>query len=167
MPECADRTTREVSRGGIMVREIPAPLTPEEKVRKAAEEEREKTREAELAEQRRRDRLLLSRYESSDGLEVVRQRTLRLAEDSGKSAQDRYDLLGKEKATNAAEVEALKKAGKRVPVPLTRKLESIDVAMGVEAKRIEEYRAEIKRINERFDAERMRYLELTTGRTVR
>jgi len=160
MPECADRAIREFGRGGTVVREIPAPLTPEEKAKKAVEDERAKKREAELAEQRRRDRLLLSRYESVDALEAARQRNLRLAEEAGKSANDRHALLEKEKATNLAEVESLKKAGKRVPVPLTRKLESIDVSLGVEKKRIEEHHAEIKRINERYDGERVRYLEL-------
>lgn len=164
MPECTDRAVRELNRQGMVVREIPPPLTAEEKAKKAAEEAQEKKRAEELAEERRRDRLLLSRYETIEALEAARQRSLRAVAEGTKGARDRLALLEKEHGTSQAEIATFQKDGKRVPLPLTRKLESIEANIATEKKRLVDLEAETHRINDRFDGERTRYLQLTAAR---
>lgn len=74
IPECADRTMRELNSAGALKREIAPPPTPEQK--RLAEEQIRQRQAAELAmtEQRRSDQAMLARYRSETDIENARLR---------------------------------------------------------------------------------------------
>lgn len=163
LPECGDRPVRELTPNGRVVREIPAPLTPQQRAERAAQEERERRLQEQQAEERRLDRLLLSRYDSVEAIEAARKRSLEVSEEGAKSARDRMTLLDRERKVAQAELDALQATGKPIPMPLRRKLEALAEQIRQEASQIGYQEEEIKRINARFDTERARYLELIRG----
>ncbi|GGI18858.1 DUF4124 domain-containing protein [Oxalicibacterium faecigallinarum] len=74
IPECADRTMRELNNAGALKREIVPPPTAEQK--RLAEEQRKQRQAEELAaiEQRRSDQALLARYRNEEEIENARAR---------------------------------------------------------------------------------------------
>src|SRR3979411_410717 len=81
IPECIDRPAREFGRNGVLKREIPAPLTAEQKRQQQLDEEKRKAEEAAAAEQKQIDRAILSRYRNEGEIELARKRTLDLVEE--------------------------------------------------------------------------------------
>lgn len=74
IPECATRAMREYSDRGVLKREIPAPLTTEQKRELEAQRRQQQAAEAALLEQRRSDRALLIRFRDEQDIEAARQR---------------------------------------------------------------------------------------------
>jgi len=74
IPECADRSMRELNNTGVLKREITPPPTAEQK-RLAEEQAKERlAKELAMIEQRRSDQALLARYRSEADIESARQR---------------------------------------------------------------------------------------------
>ena len=66
--ECSTRPMREMDRHGITRREIPAPLTAHEKLKKEDEARIRRAEEIAAAERRHNDRAILSRFRSEDAI---------------------------------------------------------------------------------------------------
>jgi hypothetical protein len=165
-PECADRPIRELRSDGSIRRIIEPPITPEQRAAREAEEKR-RQQEAEVRrEQMRRDLALLEAYANEQEIETTRNRALadrlRLIE---RAQQRRADL---EKERKKLDVEAEFFANRELPERLKRSYETLDRLQASEDRIIADVRADMARINERFDAEAKRYRELVhSGATPR
>ena len=158
IPECSNLPMEERSKSGILMREIPAPLTPAQVA--AQEEAARKQREAddEARDQHRRDLLLMSTYTDEHSIEVARGRASQDFEDSLKGARDRLDQLLADR--EALRKETLPYKGKPLPPSLQRRVNASDVEIAGEGKTIEDRKADVARINTRFDADLKRFREL-------
>ncbi|MFD2270416.1 DUF4124 domain-containing protein [Undibacterium arcticum] len=78
--ECADRVMRVMS-GGLVRREIAAPLTPEQRRQKQVEQDKLRADAVAAEEQRQLDRILLARYQSDLDIEAARKRALQPVQD--------------------------------------------------------------------------------------
>jgi hypothetical protein len=136
-------------------------LTPEQKAARAAEEKR-KAEEAERAlEQRRRDRALLETYASEAEIEALRAKTLASREQQIARSEDRLKRLAAERKKLDDEAEFYVK--REQPAALKRAFANNAELVKTEQAIVADTRAEMARINERFDAEIKRFRELVQG----
>jgi len=112
--ECSKSKITEINRRGLEVREIDAPLTPEQLKAKEAqqlEQERETKRKEEQA---RRDKILLGTYASEQDLVQTRDRKLSEVDVQIKASQDTLAALRAARARYAKQA-AAESAGGRKP----------------------------------------------------
>jgi chromosome segregation ATPase len=157
--ECTGRAVREFGSNGALKREVPAPLTAEQKRHKQLEEEKRKAEEAALVEQKQADRAILARYRNEDDIEIARKRTLDMIQERFRRQTDTLATAEKQQKEVQAEIAQLKNK-KDVSPALHRRSEESDKALRDEKKKFQDYEAEIAQINERYDATLKRYREL-------
>jgi hypothetical protein len=161
--ECSTRPMREMDRNGITRREIPAPLTAEEK-RKAEEDARtRRAQEDAVAEQQRNDRAILARFRSEDDIIDSGRRNVAIVQENLK--RETQTLAAAEKRQQAAETElAALPARDQRPAYLRQRLEEADRAVSGSRRRLDDYEAEILLINTRTDATLKRFRNLRQER---
>lgn len=156
---CYDRAYVEIL-GGRIVREVEAPLTPEQRNRRNAELRAQREKLAQEAESRRRDQVLLDSYSSVSDLERRRDREIANLDGEIRASRAREsDLM-----TQNAQLEKQRNAKGALP-PAAR--DNIAATLGeLEAIRlvIAAKQRELDQTRTRFDADRKRYLELTGGK---
>jgi hypothetical protein len=157
--ECADRPIREFGKNGFLKREIPAPLTAEQRRQKQLEEEKRKAEEIALAEKKQADRALLARYRNEGDIEVARRRTLEIVQEQINRHADTLAVAEKRHQDVQSEI-AQAKNKKDAPPGLQRRLEESGKALGVEKQKRHAYEAELVKINQQYDATANRYREL-------
>lgn len=157
-PECANAEIRILNRDGSLRQVIAAPLTPEQRAAKAAEDRR-KAEEAQRAlEQRRRDRSLLETYASEADIEAARAKALSGREITAKRSKDRLARLAddRKKLDNEAEFYAKRD----LPAALKRAYVNNDELVKTEERILADNQLEMDRIGAQFDAELTRFREL-------
>jgi hypothetical protein len=161
--ECSSRPMREMDRNGITRREIPAPLSAEEK-RKAEEEARARRAEADAAAERRRnDRAILARFRSEDDIVDSGRRNVAIVQENVK--RETQTLAAAQRRQQEAEAElALLAAQAPRPANLQQRLEEVDRAVSGSRRRLGDYEAEILLIDTRTDAMLKRFRELRQQR---
>lgn len=158
-PDCANSAIQERTQAGVVVREIPAPLTPEQQRQKAIDDRKRHEQEYEAQEQRRKDRALLATYSSEEDLQGARQRALADYQSALKLANENLLILLQEREINNKDAAQLQ--GKSLPLDLQHRIDANEAAINGVTHSIADDRAGIDRVNQRFDAdlERFRYLE--------
>jgi hypothetical protein len=157
-PECFDRPIRELRSDGSIRRVIEPPLTPEQKAQRAAEEKRRREQEEAMRAQLRRDRALLETYASADEIEQARDRALASRQVLIERSLKRIESYQRERVRLDNEAEFY--ANREMPDKLKRSYQSNAALTRAEEKIIADTRGDMQRINERFDEERKRFLQL-------
>jgi chromosome segregation ATPase len=162
IPECANRLVREMDRNGMVRREIPPPLTAEQKQLKQMEEERLKAEAAALEEKKQADRAMLARYRNESDIALARKRTLELVHDQVKRESGTLVAIEKDRRDVQLKIEQV---GNKKPVlaVLQSKLSESDQSIAAIKTKIAAYQTEEAQINQRFDSTLKRYRELTGG----
>jgi hypothetical protein len=157
-PECQDVPIRELNRDGSVKRVIEPPLTPEQKKKREQEEKERRERERQAQEQLRSDRALLETYASEDEIESSRDRTLA----SRQALIDRANQQLKEFKMDRKRLDDEAEFYVRRPMPdkLKRAIEDNKALQQQQLRAIDDIRADMRRINERFDAQLRRFREL-------
>jgi hypothetical protein len=159
--DCAS-VMRELGPSGVVKREIAPPLTPEQLRQKEAEDRARRTADETVREQHRRDLALLTAYQNEDQIEAARKRALADANDAIKTSQDRLDDLKKDKTALEHEGESYK--GKPVSPLYQRRVDDNQMLINDEDAAIKQRRADVDRINQRYDDDRKRFRELSATR---
>lgn len=161
--ECSSRPMREMDRNGITRREIPAPLSAQEK-KKAEEEALARRAEADAAAERRRsDRAILARFRSEDDIVDSGRRNVAIVQENVK--RETQTLAAAQRRQQEAEAElALLAAQAPRPANLRQRLEEADRAVSGSRRRLDDYEAEILLIDTRTDATLKRFRELRQER---
>lgn len=153
---CFDRAYVEIV-GGRTVREVEAPMTPEQRAKKNLELRAQRDRLAKEAEDRRRDQVLLDSYASVSELDRRRDRDVGNVEGELKAARAREaDLqvqLAKLDKSRPSKGSFPKTLADNIAVN-TSELEAIRTVINAKQHEIDQLRM-------RFDTDRKRYLELT------
>jgi hypothetical protein len=157
-PECANSDIRELNRDGSLRRLIPRPLTVDEQRARALEAKKRLEDEERTMSQRRRDRSLLEAYANEDEIEAARTKALDSSQVVIARSSQRIESLKIEKKRLDDESEFYKK--REVPDSIKRGYILNTQSVSAEERVIAEARAEMQRINERFDAEKKRFREL-------
>jgi hypothetical protein len=159
--ECADRAVRELRLDGSVRRVIEPPLTPEQKAAREAEAKRQRDEAEKQRAQMRRDLALLETYASEAEIEETRNRALGSRQQLIDRAQQR--LLEHQKDRKKLEAEAEFYAKREMPDKLKRSFDGNASLMRSEQRIIDEVRADMDRVNARFDAELKRWRDLVTS----
>jgi hypothetical protein len=162
IPECANRAIKELGRDGMVRREIPPPLTPEQQREQKMQEAKAKAEAALVEEQRQYDRQILARYSQEKDIEASRKRSLDLVQEQIK--RETKELADAEKNLQAvqAEIDAQKKKTSALPADLKHRFEDAELLVENGKKAVEEHEAEIVKINVKYDQVLKRYREITS-----
>lgn len=158
MPECADRATKILGKDGTVRREIPPPLTPEQRLAKKQAEEKRKADEIAAQEQKQKDLLLLSIYRSEKEIEAARQRTVTQARADIIEANNAADAAERKKRAILAEVDKTKH--KRPNQNQQAELDEAEQTATAERKRADKLEADLVQQKEKFDGILARFREL-------
>lgn len=137
--QCVGQSVEQLNAEGRVVKKFDAQASADERAKKEAEEADRKKREAISKEEGRRDRALMATYSSEAEIDSARKRAL-----EGNVGQI------KETETKIAELRK-RKAAK----------ENVDSELGVEENLLAVKKKETDQINQRYDEDKKRYLELT------
>lgn len=157
--ECYGRAYREVGSNGQTLRNVEAPLTPAQRIQRAAEDERRKVEEAALKEQQRKDQALLNTYGSESDIDLMRARTQGEVLKSIKAAQDRIAEIRILRKKYENEAEFYKK--KKMPADIQKGLSNTDYEIKAQESIIEAKKKELETLRVKFNEDHKRYLELT------
>lgn len=156
--ECAHRPMREISREGWVRREIPAPLTAEQKRQLQLQEEQRKAQQVALEAQRQFDRVLMMRYSSEAGIETARRRELQLQQEK---LQEATRLVSDAERSSAE----LHKKKNVLPADLVQKRDLAEQAIRTGKQDISQIEAAIVQTNARYDSTLKRFRELNAPDT--
>lgn len=157
-PECVDRPIRELRPDGSVRRVIDPPPTPEQRAASAAEERRKQEEAQARRETMRRDLALLEAYASEQEIEETRQRALSSRMAIIERAQRRIEEHQRDRKKLDSEAEFY--AARELPEKLKRSYQLNDSLVRSEQKIMADARADMERVNERFDADVKRFREL-------
>jgi hypothetical protein len=151
--ECLDREQRELTPGGLVKRRIGPSLTAEE--RAAAEEKARKEHEdrARVAEEKRRERALLTRYPDKAAHDKERGTAFALADGVSAAANKRIEELVEERKRLDVEREFFKNDPSKLPPKLKRQIDENARHIDEQRRFILAQEEEKRRINARFDEE--------------
>jgi hypothetical protein len=158
-PACYGRAYREISEKGS--REIEAPLTPEQRAQREAEEKRKKHEEQLATAERLRNRALLDTYGNVEDIDYMRDRTVADLGKGLKSAQEKANEALQRKQQLDKEAEFYKK--KAMPDDLAAQIRSNKKDLQATQDALTVRQQEIADVKAKFEAEKLRYIELTRG----
>jgi hypothetical protein len=161
--QCLSRGYQEYNAQGVVSKEVEAPLTPEQRAQKQAEEARQKEERRKAADQERQDRALLASYTTVKDIETKRDRTLADLQGNLHRAQDRYNDSLAELQRLQQRAQALGK--KPISEGLKLNLSRADTEVSINRAAVEANKQEIAAAQERFEQQRQRFLALTRKQT--
>lgn len=159
--ECYGRAYREVNERGMTIRQIEAPLTPEQRAQRDAEAERKKQAEIAAREEKRRNEALLNTYASEKDIDIMRDRTLDQIAVAAKEVESKYAETLKRKKRLDGELEFYKK--KPVPDTLKEQIKVTDIELKAQLAAVEAKKREMEQVVVRFAEEKQRFIELKQG----
>ena len=157
---CLDREQQVLNPSGTVRRKIGPSLTAQERAAQEAQEKRVAEEQARLAEEKRRDRALLTRYPSRSVHDRERTEALLQVDVVIKAAQNRIGELGRQRQAIDAELEFYKSDPSRAPASLRRQVDENVQSLSVQNRFIAEQESEKKRISARFDEELVKLRQL-------
>lgn len=160
-PECADRPIRELRSDGSVERVIEPPLTPEQRAQREAERKRQIEEAERQRAQMRRDLSLLETYANEAEIEAARNRALADRQVLIERAIKRMEEIKRERKRLDDEAEFYVK--REMPEKLKRALAANGEMMRAQEKIIADAKADMARVNERYDAEIRRFRELVSA----
>lgn len=161
IPECTSREQRVLNPDGSQRTTLPPFLSPEERAAKEAAERRAAAERLAQQDAIRRDRTLMQRYPNEAAHQRARHAALDDANKAMKISERRIQDLGAERKPLLDEAEFYK--GRPLPAKLKQALDANDAGVEAQQQLIENQRAEIVRINARYNAELARLKKLWAG----
>lgn len=159
-PEYANKDREELNKAGRVV-EKKEVLTPEERRARAIEDIQKRQDEEVALEQKRRDKALLNTYSNVKEIDLARSRNLQQVEarvnSIGSQVKMAHDkLIGLQKETGG-----YTKANREVPASLREDLQESQARLAKLQQDLEKSMAEKAAVEARYDADTVRYKELT------
>ncbi|HET7200541.1 MAG TPA: DUF4124 domain-containing protein [Burkholderiales bacterium] len=161
-PECLGRDTEILNKSGTLIRKTtrqptPAEIQAREAERKKKLEENEKSRE-----ERRKNLALLNTYSSEKDIEDARTRALQEAQTAIEDTQKR--IAGAQKHQKDLETEKEFYVKKPMPLKLRQDIANTEIEIKNQTALLEVKKREISTVNAKYDEDKRRYIELTTGK---
>lgn len=165
IPECTDREQKVLNPSGTVKLRLGPTLTERERAeldKQARKQEEERSR---IAEDKRRDRALLTRYPNKAAHDKERAEALNGIAVVSQAANLRLTELVRQKVSIDDEMEFYQGDLAKAPAYVRRQLEENLQSQAVQKRFISEQEGEIRRLNQRFDEELVRLRQLWTQLT--
>src|SRR6266480_1708669 len=161
-PECLGRDTQELNKSGTLIRKNPAAMTPAQEQAREAERRKKLEDEERSREERRKNLALLNTYSSEKDIEEARTRAL--TETQGVIADTERRIAGAQKRHKELEAEKEFYVKKPMPFKLKQEIANNDVEIKNQIVLLDAKKKEISTINAKYDEDKRRYVELTSGK---
>jgi hypothetical protein len=148
---------------GTVKAKVGPSLTAQEKAELEQKERREAEERNRTADEKRRDRALLTRFPNRAVHDQERIEAMAQIKVVIQAAKNRLDELIKQRVGIDDEMEFYKKDPNKAPAYVRRQLEENMQSQAVQRRFIQEQEAEIRRVNVRFDDELVRLRQLWTS----
>jgi len=162
IPECIDREQKILNPSGTVLTKIGPTLTAQEAAELEKKEKLQIEERNRAADEKRRDRALLTRYPNKTVHDQERQEALAQIAVVIQAAKTRLDELTKQRVAIDEEMEFYKKDPNKAPAYVKRQLDENVQSQAVQKRFIGEQEGEIRRVNARFDDELARLRQLWT-----
>jgi hypothetical protein len=153
IPECLDREQRELSPSGTVRRQIGPSLTEQERSAQEAQQRKEAEARAREVEERRRERVLTTRYPDKAAHDVERAAAIQMVDDVTATAEKRIAELKQQHKAFEVEMELYKRDPNKAPMALRRKIAENEDSIAEQQRFIAGQDQEKRRVHQRFDAE--------------
>lgn len=151
--ECIDREQKVLNPSGTVKARVGPSLTAQERAEQEQKAKREAEEQNKAADEKRRNRALLTRYPNKAVHDKERNEAVAGVELVIRAAKGRIDELTVQQGRLDQEMEFYKKDPSKAPAYLRRQVDETQQSMAVQKRFIGEQEAEIHRINARFDDE--------------
>ncbi len=151
--ECLDREQKVVGSGGTVKRTVGPSLTAQERSVQEEAQRRESEEQARVADERRRDRALLTRYPNKAAHERERVEALVQLDEGIHTSQLRLLELAQQRKDLDVEMEFYRKDSAKAPASLKRKINENVLNIAAQQRFLKDQDEEKKRVNQRFDEE--------------
>lgn len=151
--ECTDREQKILNPSGTVKAKVGPSLTAQEKTELEQKDKREAEERNRAAEEKRRDRALLTRYPTKSVHDQERAEALSQIDAVVRAATTRLKELDRQRASIDEEMEFYKKDPTRAPAYLRRQQDENAQSQAVQRRFIAEQEGETRRVNARFDDE--------------
>jgi hypothetical protein len=162
---CHKRPYRILDERGRLVKEVAAPLTPEQRMLRDAEEAKKLEEAKKAAEDKRRNQALLATYPSEKDIDIARDRALADFDKASADTEKRFGEAMKEKKKLDAEKEFYVK--KPMPAKLKKQVEDNEAAIKTAQGALDSRKEERDALAAKYDEEKKRYMDLRYGKTPR
>ncbi|RIX48453.1 MAG: hypothetical protein D3M94_06105 [Rhodocyclales bacterium GT-UBC] len=161
MPDqCRGKAYKVLDSGGNVIKEIGPPLTPEQRAEQAAEAKRKKQQEEVERELRRRDQALLDTYATIQDIDLTQRKAEADVNFAIEASKAKIEAARQKRKHFENEAEFYKK--KKLPPEIEKELRSIDYEIKVEQDLLDVKKRDFDTIKRKYDADRKRYIELTS-----
>jgi len=163
-PECLGRDTQELNKSGTLIRKNPAviPLSPAQEQAREAERRKKIEDEEKSKEERRKNLALLNTYSSEKDIEDARARSL--TEAQGAIEDTERSIAGAQKRQKELEAEKEFYVKKPMPFKLKQEIANNEIQIRNQTVLLDAKKKEINTINAKYNEDRRRYIELTSGK---
>ena len=161
-PECLGRDTQELNKSGTLIRKNPAALSPAQVQAREAERKKKIEDEERSKEDRRKNLALLNTYSSEKDIEDARTRALKEAQ--GAIEDTERVIAGAKKRRQELETEKEFYVKKPMPFKLKQEITNNEIEIKNQISLLDAKRKEISTINAKYDEDKRRYVELTSGK---
>jgi hypothetical protein len=161
-PECIGLPVEQLNREGMVIKRFDAQASAAEREKKAAEDVERKKREAISKEEGRRNRALLATYTNEKDIDAARARALK--DNQGAVADIEKRIGGLKTRLNELKKELDFYTGKnKPPAKLAQDIQNTEFDIQTQEQLLASKKREVEQINQRYDEDKKRYLELTKG----
>ena len=157
-PQCIGQAYTVRGPGGRLIKNVDAPLTPEQLKAREELDKRKKEEEVQRKEQARLDAALLATYSSEAEIEKGRERMEAEFSTSIKAAEGRIASAEKKKRDAIGDPELYKKRG--MPEELKRKVQDIDFEISTQTELLNGKKKDLEAGRAKFAEDRQRYADL-------
>lgn len=158
--QCVDKAKTVFNKGGVG-KAVEAPLTAEQRAARDAAAARKQEEERKAAEQARKDGALRDSYSNEREIDHARDRAIADIEKNAEQARNRLESALKKQKTLEQEREFYQK--KPMPARLQAQIKDNDSEISTQQKALEQKDVDIAAVKERFEADKKRYLQITSG----
>jgi cell fate (sporulation/competence/biofilm development) regulator YmcA (YheA/YmcA/DUF963 family) len=159
-PEYANKDRAELDKSGRVINKKEV-LSPEERLAKEQEELKKREDTATSLERKRRDKALVNTYSNTNEIDLARSRNLQQVEGRINSTNSQIKMASDNLLAFQKEADALTKAGKKIHPTLQEDLKESQARLNKLQQELEKSKAEKAAVEARYDADKVRYKELT------
>lgn len=159
---CHKRAYRVLDERGRVIKEVEAPLSPEQRQLRDAAEAKKAEEAKKAAEEKRRNQALLATYPTEKDIDAASERALADFDKGSADNQKRYDDAVKQKKKLDAEKEFYAK--KPMPGNLKKQIEDNENALKTAQAALDSRKQERDVLKAKYDDEKKRYMELRYGK---
>jgi hypothetical protein len=158
---CRGHAYKIIDKAGNVIKEVGPPLTPEQKAAQAAELQRKKEQEEHAREQRRKDQALLDTYSTVKDIDMAQEKAENDLKLTIANADAQIQTIRQRRKKLENEAEFYKK--KALPPEIDKGLRSTAHEIKLQEELRDLKKNDFATIKAKYDADRKRYLELTSG----